>query len=137
MPSFPSHRTLRVLSLLALVALALSAGLSRLRTNDLFIHLVTGGLILDEGRVPDVDRYSFTAPGARYVTHEWLAAAGYALGERAAGPVGAILASKTIPGLAILAALLAAFRQSRPAGSSIPRSVSQSRRRRWPSRATG
>ncbi|MEE2665989.1 MAG: hypothetical protein VX681_17890 [Myxococcota bacterium] len=108
----PSSRTLRILSVLALAFLVLSAGLTRLRTNDLFIHLVTGGLILDEGRVPSVDRYSFTAPGARYVTHEWLAATWYALGERTAGPIGAIVASKVLPGLAVLAALLAAFRRT-------------------------
>jgi len=108
----PAPRTLRILALLALAGLVLSAGLTRLRTNDLFIHLVTGGLILDELEIPSTDRYSYTAPGARYVTHEWLAATIYALGERAAGPIGAIVASKTLPGLAILAALLAAYRRS-------------------------
>ena len=107
-----ASRTLRTLSVLALAALVLSAGLTRLRTNDLFIHLVTGGLILDEGRVPSTDRYSFTAPGARYVTHEWLAATWYAIGERLGGPIGAIVAAKVVPGLAILAALLAALRRS-------------------------
>jgi len=112
MPSSRTPRTLRILSVLALALLALSAGLTRLRPNDLFIHLVTGGLILDEGRVPSVDRYSFTAPGARYVTHEWLSATWYALGEQAAGPIGAIVASKVLPGLAVLAALLAAFRRT-------------------------
>ena len=78
----PAPRMLRTLSVLALAALVLSAGLTRLRTNDVFIHLVTGGLILDERSVPSTDRYSFTTPGARYVTHEWLAATGYAIGER-------------------------------------------------------
>ena len=109
----PAHRTVRALSLLALLLLALSTGVSRLRTNDLFIHLVTGGIVLDELRIPTTDRYSFTAPGARYVTHEWLAATWYALGERAAGTLGVIFASKLIPSLAILAGLLAALRTRR------------------------
>jgi len=111
--SMPVNRTVRALSLLALLLLVLSTGISRLRTNDLFIHLVTGGIVLDEGAIPTTDRYSFTAPGARYVTHEWLAAAWYALGERLAGTAGVIVASKLIPGLAILAALLAALRATR------------------------
>ena len=108
----PSSRTLRVVSLLALTVLVLSAGLSRLRTNDVFIHLETGSSILDERRIPSVDRYSFTAPGARYVTHEWLAATWYALGERAAGVGGVIVVSKVVPGLVILLVLLAAFRSA-------------------------
>ena len=47
-----------------------------------------GGLILDEGAVPKVDRYSFTAAGNRYVAHEWLAATLYALSERAGDVTG-------------------------------------------------
>ncbi len=105
----PSRKLLAI-ALLALAAFVATAGLTRPRTNDLFIHLTTGGLILDEGRVPRVDRYSFTAAGERYVAHEWLAASFYALGERAAGMVGVIAVSKLLPGLAILFALIATFR---------------------------
>jgi hypothetical protein len=106
-------RKLFAIALLALGAFVATAGLTRPRTNDLFIHLTTGGLILDEGRIPRVDRYSFTAAGERYVAHEWLAASLYALGERAAGMAGAIAVSKLLPGLAILLALIAAFRVCR------------------------
>ena len=77
----PSRKLLAI-SLLALAAFVATAGLTRPRTNDLFIHLTTGGLILDECRVPRVDRYSFTAAGERYVAHEWLAASFYALPAR-------------------------------------------------------
>ena len=104
----PSRKLLAI-SLLALAAFVATAGLTRPRTNDLFIHLTTGGLILDECRVPSVDRYSFTAAGERYVAHEWLAASFYALGERAAGTAGVIAASKLLPGMAIFAALIAAL----------------------------
>ena len=102
-------RKLLVISLLALAAFVATAGLTPPRTNDLFIHLTTGRLILEECRVPRVDRYSFTRAGERYVAHEWLAATFYALGERAAGTAGVIAASKLLPAMAILAALIAAF----------------------------
>jgi len=40
---------------------------------DLWWHLRTGQLILDEGRIPDTDPFSFTAQGRAWITHEWLA----------------------------------------------------------------
>lgn len=104
----PSRKLLAI-SLLLLGAFVATAGLTRPRTNDLFIHLTTGALILDEHRIPRVDRYSFTAAGERYVAHEWLAASFYALGERTAGMAGVIATSKLLPGIAIFAALIAAL----------------------------
>src|SRR5512136_1431174 len=41
--------------------------------NDLWLHLKTGSLILEQGRVPRADAYTFTRAGAPYVAHEWLA----------------------------------------------------------------
>ena len=85
----------------ALVAYAATAALVPLDNNDIWIHLTTGGLILDEGAVPRTDRYSFTAAGNRYVAHEWLAAVLYATAERAAGIPGVVVAAKLLPTLAI------------------------------------
>jgi hypothetical protein len=103
------------------VAYAATAALIPLDNNDIWIHLTTGGLILDEGVVPSTDRYSFTAAGNRYVAHEWLAAVFYATVERAAGIPGVVVAAKLLPALAIAAMLLAAVAATRaPWGLALP-----------------
>jgi hypothetical protein len=57
----------------ALVAvLGLLATLSPIRNYDYWWHLRTGALIVDEGRVPRADPFSFTAAGTPWVDHEWL-----------------------------------------------------------------
>lgn len=40
---------------------------------DLWVHLLTGRRILESGQVPRVDDLSYTAAGASWVDHEWLA----------------------------------------------------------------
>lgn len=40
---------------------------------DMWWHLRTGQLILDEGRIPDTDPFTYTAQGRPWITHEWLA----------------------------------------------------------------
>jgi hypothetical protein len=103
------------------VAYAATAALLPLDNNDVWIHLTTGGLILDEGAVPRTDRYSFTAAGSRYVAHEWLAAVLYATAERVAGIPGVVVAAKLLPTLAIVAMLLAAVAATRaPWGLALP-----------------
>lgn len=110
-----------VLAGAALAAYAATAALVPLDNNDIWIHLTTGGLILDEGAVPRVDRYSFTAAGNRYVAHEWLAAVLYATAERAAGIPGVELVAKLLPTLAIAVLLLAAVAATRaPWGLALP-----------------
>ncbi|MBM7867859.1 hypothetical protein GTO89_09785 [Heliobacterium gestii] len=39
---------------------------------DFFWHLQAGRWILDNGRIPQVDPFSFTMTGERWVAHEWL-----------------------------------------------------------------
>ena len=103
------------------MAYAATAALVTLDNNDIWIHLTTGGLILDEGAVPRTDRYSFTAAGNRYVAHEWLAAALYATAERSAGIPGVVVAAKLLPTLAIAAMLWAAVATTRaPWGLALP-----------------
>jgi hypothetical protein len=41
--------------------------------DDVWLHFAAGRWILEHGAVPMVDAFSFTAPGTRYVDHEWLA----------------------------------------------------------------
>lgn len=59
------------LLLAALFALALAWATRPLTHDDLFGHLRTGEWIAEHGEVPQADPFSFTRPGARWVTHEW------------------------------------------------------------------
>lgn len=59
------------LALAALAALALAWASLPLTHDDLFGHLRTGAWIVEHGRVPLADPFSFTRPGARWITHEW------------------------------------------------------------------
>ena len=60
-----------------IVAVALAAALPYvLKTaadHDLWWHVKTGQMILEQRGLPDADPFSFTAPGAPWTNHEWLA----------------------------------------------------------------
>lgn len=53
-------------------AVALSA-FQQIRESDSFYHLKAGELIWQTKQVPHADVFSYTAAGAMWVTHEWLA----------------------------------------------------------------
>jgi tetratricopeptide (TPR) repeat protein len=117
-------RTGAALAVAGLLAFTATAAFVPLDNNDIWIHLTTGRLILEEGAVPRVDRYSFTAEGNRYVAHEWLAAAFYAIAERVAGIPGVRVAAKLVPALALVVMLLVAVRATRaPWELALPVSV--------------
>jgi hypothetical protein len=59
------------LALAALLALAVAWASLPLTHDDLFGHLRTGEWIVTQGKVPLTDPFSFTRPGARWITHEW------------------------------------------------------------------
>ncbi len=63
-------------------------GSAPLHDNSFFTHLATGRLILDTGRVPTVDPYSFTAAGDPWVVQSWLASVAYGLVDQVGGPTG-------------------------------------------------
>jgi hypothetical protein len=105
----------------ALVAYAATAAMVPLDNNDVWIHLTTGRLILEEGAVPRSDVYSFTAAGNRYVAHEWLAAVMYAAAERAGGIPAVEWVGKILPALVLVAALGFAVRAAGlPAAMALP-----------------
>lgn len=58
---------------------------------DTFWHLATGGWILDHGRVPHVDVFSYTKAGAPWVAHEWLSDLLMAMAWRAGGWSGLLV----------------------------------------------
>jgi hypothetical protein len=74
---------------------------------DLWWHLKTGLLILDLGKVPRADSFSFTYAGAPWFNHEWLAEVALALAYQAAGGAGITLLrialfSAAVAGLGLL-----------------------------------
>ncbi len=89
-------------AVLALVVAALAAFEPRLfNDGDTGWHLATGRLILDSGRVPVVDPFSYSAAGRPWHAHEWLAELLMALAGRLGGWAGVAL----LPALALAAAL--------------------------------
>jgi len=65
--------------------LGLRLGLRPLGDNSLFIHLRTGLDLVETGRVPRVDPYSFTAVGEPWVVQSWLVSLLYGAAEAAGG----------------------------------------------------
>jgi hypothetical protein len=59
------------LCLLGLLALAGAWASLPLTHDDLFGHLRTGAWMAAHHTVPKTDPFSFTRPGARWITHEW------------------------------------------------------------------
>lgn len=59
------------LALAAVFVLAAAVGTQPLSHDDIFWHLRAGELMLEGGEVLRTDPFSYTLPGARWVTHEW------------------------------------------------------------------
>lgn len=59
--------------------------------GDTYWHLAAGGLMLDQGRVPTTDPFSYTFGGQPWTAHEWLSEVLMALAYRAAGWSGLCL----------------------------------------------
>ena len=106
--------TLRASSLLALASVALLAAplaITSISSNDIWLHLETGALILERGEVPRAEEYTFTRAGSPIVDHEWLAQVIFALAEQAGG-LGALILLKFLLTAATLVLVgLAAVRE--------------------------
>jgi hypothetical protein len=63
----------------------LSRGNDLLLDGDTFWHIATGQLIMRDGRVPNVDPFSHSMPGAVWTAHEWLAEVVLAAAHQAGG----------------------------------------------------
>ncbi|MGH9085232.1 MAG: hypothetical protein ACRDYW_07235 [Acidimicrobiales bacterium] len=92
-------------------------GLRSLTDNSFFSHLATGRVILDTGRVPSADAYTFTAHGEPWVVQSWLASWLYATVEAIAGASGLRL----LVGLVMAALVALAWRLTRGAESLLGR----------------
>lgn len=65
---------------------------------DSFWHVTAGQLMLDEGRVPSTDPFSFTWGGQPWTPHEWLSEVIMALLVTSVGTVGALVVFGIVAG---------------------------------------
>jgi hypothetical protein len=86
-PAPPRTRAWR-LAAAALGLLTVALTTAPISNNDLFLHLVTGRVVLEQHAVPRVDDYSALARGRPYVAHEWLAAVLFRLVQQAGSGEG-------------------------------------------------
>lgn len=89
-----------------------------LNDGDTFMHLAAGGWMLDHHRLIDVDPFSLTAAGQRWVSHEWLSELLMALAWRTGGWAGflALFASATAASLLLFARVVRRWLEPLPAG---------------------
>jgi len=80
----------RLFVVLFIIAL-FTMGVRETLDPDMWWHLRTGRLILEEG-IPRSDPFSFTVPGKGWITHEWLSEVIMYCLYRAGGLIGLILA---------------------------------------------
>src|ERR1700722_3532633 len=73
------------------VALLSFATLPTQADPDLWGHLRFGLDMLASHSIPSIDPYSFTAAGAPWTNHEWLAELSFAVGWKLAGAAGLVL----------------------------------------------
>lgn len=74
----------------ALTVFCASLTITAITNNDIWIHIKTGDLILQNLALPGTDPYSFTAAEHEYFTHEWLSAVVFSLVYAAGGVPGLI-----------------------------------------------
>ncbi len=67
--------------------------------GDVALHTRTGDFILDNGVVPKGDVFSFTMPGERWITFQWLTGVAFALLNRWAGLKAIVLLCGVLIGL--------------------------------------
>lgn len=76
---------------LCLLGIALYVVCFWVHCDDHWWHMLTGRLVLESGRVPGADPFSFTFAGAPWTNWEWLAGVVMHLAWSAAGPLGLTL----------------------------------------------
>jgi hypothetical protein len=107
-------------ALAAAFVLAAVLGTQPLSHDDLFWHLRAGERMLDEGRVLTADPFSYTLPGAPWVTHEWGFSVLVAAAARIAG-LGPLVALRGVLVVAFFALVaLAARRRAEEAAPGAP-----------------
>ncbi|HWB12501.1 MAG TPA: hypothetical protein VG826_24970 [Pirellulales bacterium] len=88
-----------------LSAVAFSLACYRETDNDIWWHLAGGDWILREGRVPDLDPFTFASADRQWIDLHWLFEVAVALIYRAAAMPGVIVFSATLSAATIAVAL--------------------------------
>ena len=94
-----------LLSLLV-IAFALLMAIEKVHNNDIWWHLKTGQWILETGKIPVTDPFTFTTPEAAWTPHYWLSDVLFAVVFRVSGIGGLIL----FKALVIAAAFFSMYR---------------------------
>ncbi|HEX6202190.1 MAG TPA: hypothetical protein VF100_04235 [Thermoanaerobaculia bacterium] len=117
-------------ALAAAFVLAAALGTQPLSHDDLFWHLRAGERMLDGGEVLHSDPFSYTLPGARWVTHEW----GFSVAVAAVAGAGGLAPLVALRGVLVVAffALVAAAAWRRAAGGGAARGAPAVGRRALP-----
>jgi hypothetical protein len=89
--ALPSFSDWFFAALVAWLFMAGSGWATLLADGDTGWHIRTGEFILDTGRLPATDLFSFTRAGERWVAWEWLSDVLFALSHRAGGLKGVVL----------------------------------------------
>ncbi|MEM7262386.1 MAG: hypothetical protein AAF488_10390, partial [Planctomycetota bacterium] len=98
-PSAPVDRRLWTVGAVLLLALPAAAlGYHPLANNDLPLHLAIGEWVVEHG-IPATDPFSFTARGADWVPHEWLAGVLFHAVELSGGAGGLVALAIFLAGL--------------------------------------
>ncbi len=87
----PSVKLLMNLLSLLIIAFTLLMAVEKVHNNDIWWHLKTGQWILENGKIPATDPFTFTTPGAAWTPHYWLADVMFAVVFRIGGIEGLIL----------------------------------------------
>ncbi len=90
-----------------------------LADGDTGWHIRTGEYILDQGRVPTRDLYSFSRPGETWYAWEWLSDVIFALVHRAMGLKGVVLLAGVALSLAIAISLRHSLERKANAGVAL------------------
>ncbi|KPK57336.1 MAG: hypothetical protein AMK73_10265 [Planctomycetes bacterium SM23_32] len=98
------------------LAAAVLAFLGPMGSYDVWWHLKTGRLILQTGRVPHTDPFSFTAAGHPWTHHSWLADLALTGAYQAGGTAGLIAVRAGAIAASLMLAWLAARRRGVSAG---------------------
>ncbi|HEU4402900.1 MAG TPA: hypothetical protein VFT43_12425 [Candidatus Polarisedimenticolia bacterium] len=104
------ERPLEALALGALALLIVALTVAPITSNDIFLHLKTGSLVLETGRVPQTDDYSALARGRPFIAHEWLAGVLFRIAEGLFG-LDRVVLVKPVVALLVAGALYAAARR--------------------------
>lgn len=105
---------LRFGSYTALAALVGAFGLEKIRSLDYWWHLAIGDWIARNGRVPRVDVFTFSVPGAPYVDIHWLHQLGLHALYAAGGHDAVIVAKLALLALTVTLLAFAMDRWERP-----------------------